>query len=178
MRGENDNPDVGAGGAFLPSSAAVFLPTLVIVGGYALAWSGLWLAGLSGGALGRLCLIVLAVGGPFLVAHAVLRRFTTRVEVLPHAVFVHAGFPRGEPVEIPYALIRRLTVARGPVGRLTGTGTLIFEVAGGARVAAADLARPGHALAVIGRLIDEAALAFTPPVRPPQDDVTRSAHGG
>jgi hypothetical protein len=101
MRGDNDNPDVGGGGTFVPSTVAVFLPSAVIVGGYLAAWTGLWIAGRGDGALARLCLLVLSLGGPFLVAHALLRRFTARVEVLPQAVMVHAGFPRSEPVAVP-----------------------------------------------------------------------------
>lgn len=157
MRGDNDNPDVGAGGSFLPSGRAIFLPTIVIVAGYAAVLLSLWLLGRGEGALARLCLVVLAVGGPFLAAHAVLRRFTIRVDVMPHAVYVHSGFPRSAPDEIPYLLIRRLTLTRGPVDRLAGSGTLVFEIAGGTRIAAAHLARPGEALRAVGRLIDEAS---------------------
>jgi len=169
MRGDNDNPDVGAGGAFLPSTRAVFLPAILIVGGYAAAFAWLWLQGRGDGALARLCLLVLAVGGPFLLAHAVLRRFTVRIDVMPHAVYAHTGFPRKAPDEIPYALIRRLTLRRGPVGRLTGSGTLVFEIAGGTAIVVADLARPDQALRAIGRLIDDAALglvALSAPAEP------------
>lgn len=158
MRGDNDNPDVGAGGSFLPSGRAIFLPAFLIVGGYAAVFLALWLLGRGEGGLARLCLLVLAVGGPFLVAHAVLRRFTIRVDVMPHAVYVHSGFPRSTPDEIPYALIRRLTLARGPIGRLTDSATLVFEIAGGTRIAVADLARPDEAFRAIGGLIDKAAL--------------------
>lgn len=160
MRGDNDNPDVGAGGSFLPSGRAIFLPTILIVGGYAVVFLSLWLFGLGEGGLARLCLLALAVGGPFLVAHAVLRRFTIRVDVMPHAVYVHSGFPRRAPDEISYALIRRLTLVRGPVGRLTGSATLVFEIAGGTRIAVDHLARPDEAFRAIGRLIDEAAHAL------------------
>ena len=162
MRGDNDNPDVGAGGSFLPSARAIFLPTIVIVVGYAGALLSLWLLGRGESNLARLCLLVLAFGGPFLAAQAVLRCFTIRVDVMPHAVYVHTGFPRKAPVEIPYALIRRLTLDRGPVGRLTGSGTLVVEVVGGARIEVVDIARPGEALRAIGRLVEEAARSRAP----------------
>lgn len=174
MRGDNDNPDVGAGGSFVPSARAVFLPSLVIIVGYAVAFLSLWLLGQGEGTLARLCLLVLTVGGPFLLAHAVLRRFTIRVDVMPHAVYVHTGFPRGSPYEIPYALIRRLTLKQGPLGRLTGSGTLEFEIAGSTRISAADLARPGEALGAIGRLVGEAALAFVPTADAAEQDGSRS----
>jgi membrane protein YdbS with pleckstrin-like domain len=165
MRGENDNPDLDAGGTFVPSTFAVFLPTIIILSGYLAALVGLWLAGRGDGALARLCLLVLVLGGPILVAHALLRRFTARIAVLPLTVTVHAGFPRSEPFTVPYALIRRVTVAHGPVGRLTGSGTLIFEVAGAGRIVVPDIARPSEALAAIGRLID----ALAQETRPPRD---------
>jgi membrane protein YdbS with pleckstrin-like domain len=174
MRGDNDNPDDGAEGPFFPSTRAVFLPTVVIVSGYAAAFASLWFFGRGEGALARLCLLVLAVGGPFLVAHAVLRRFTVRIDVMPHAVYAHTGFPRNAPEEIPYALIRRLTLRQGPVGRLTGSGTLVFEIAGGTSIAVADLARPHHALRVIGRLIDDAARGFVPAAAPAEPGERRS----
>ena len=162
MRGDNDNPDVGAGGSFLPSGRAIFLPTILIVCGYATIFLALWLLGRGEGALARLCLLVLAVGGPFLVAHGMLRRFTIRIDVMPHAVYVHSGFPRSAPAEIPYALIRRMTLTRGPIGRLTGSGTLVFEIAGGTRIAVADLSRPDEAFRAIGRLIGKAAHDLEP----------------
>ncbi len=157
MRGENDNLDVGAEGAFLPSTVSVLLPAAVILGGYGLTYAWLALTGRGDGALARLCLIVLALGGPFLIAHAVLRRFTARVDVMSHAVFVHTGFPRSEPYEIPYALIRRLTSSRGPVGRLTGSGTLVFELSTRQTICVADIARPSQAISVIGHRIEEVA---------------------
>ncbi len=163
MKGENDNGDIGAGGPFLPSSWSVFLPAGVIIAGYSMAYAAVALAGRADGALGRLCLIVVALGGPFLIAHALLRRFTTRVDAMSHAVFVHTGFPRSEPHEIPYALIRRLTLSRGPVERLTRSGTLIFELSGGRVISVSDLARPSEALAVIGRRIEEVPRGIAPP---------------
>lgn len=172
MRGDNDNPDVGAGGSFVPSGRAIFLPTILIVAGYAVVLLCLWLLGWGEGALARLCLVALAVGGPLLAAHAVLRRFTIRVDVMPHAVYVHSGFPRSAPDEIPYALIRRLTLARGPIGRLTGSATLVFEIAGGTRIAVDHLARPDEAFRAIGRLVEEAAQA--PRTAPPEASGLRS----
>jgi len=159
MRGDNDNPSVEAGGSFLPSGRAIFLPSGLIVGGYAAAFLTLWLLGHGEDTLARLCLLVLALGSPFLAAQAVLRRYTIRVDVRPHAVYVHSGFPRRAPHEIPYALIRRLTLTRDPVGRLTGSGTLVLDMIDGTAVTVADLARPGAALRAIGRRMDATAVA-------------------
>ena len=162
MRGDIDNPGGEAGGSFLPSSRAIFLPSSLIIGGYAAAFLTLWMLGHGQDMLARLCLLVLALGGPFLAAQAVLRRYTIRVDVRPHAVYVHSGFPRRAPHEIPYAQIRRLALTRDPVGRLTGSGTLVFEILDGTRVTVADLARPDAALRAVGRRIDGTAVAVAP----------------
>ncbi|RST88057.1 PH domain-containing protein [Aquibium carbonis] len=174
MRGDNDNPDVGSGGPFLPCAAALFLPMVLITAGYAATLLTLWYVGLGDGTLARLCILVLALAVPFLAAHALLRRFTIRIDVFPHAVYVHTGFPRRAPIEIPYALIGRLTLERGPVGRLTGSGTLVFEVAGGMRIEAADIARPSEALRAIGRLVGASAVSFVPATDVMEPDGSRS----
>ena len=178
MRGENDNLDVGAEGAFLPSTVSVMLPAAVILGGYGLTYAWLAVAGRGDGALARLCLIVLALVGPFLIAHAVLRRFTARVDVMAHAVFVHTGFPRSEPYEIPYALVRRLTLSRGPIGRLTGSGSLVFELSTGRTICVADLARPSQAIAVIGRRMEEVAERRLDAETPPKNTAQAAAGAG
>lgn len=160
MRGENDNLDVGAGGPFLPSAISVLLPAGVIIVCYGMTYLALALAGRAEGMLAGFCLIVVALGGPFLISHALLRRFTARIDVMAHAVFVHTGFPRREPFEIPYALIRRLTMSRGPVDRLTGSGTLAFELATGQTICVSDIARPGQAIAAVRCRIEEMSNGF------------------
>ena len=152
MRGVNDNADLGTGGPFLPATVAVFLPSLIIICGYGMLFSALALAGRADGAIARLCIAVIALGGPFLLAHAALRRFTIRADLMPHAAYLHTGFPAGQPFEAPYGLIRRAEVRRGLVGRLTGSGTLVVELLDGRRIAVCDLARPDAAAAAIEHL--------------------------
>jgi membrane protein YdbS with pleckstrin-like domain len=141
MRAQNDNADTG-GGHFAPSALALFLPAAVIIGGYGLLLALLAVAGKADGAIARLCMIVLALAAPFLVAHAVLRRITTRVDVFSHAVHLQPGFPSNQRHVVPYALIRAVRVRRGPGGRLAGSGTLSIELTNGGRIAACDLAAP------------------------------------
>lgn len=153
MRGVNDNADLGTGGPFVPSTLSVFLPSLVIIAGYGLLLLTLVLGGRGDGAIARLCLAVLALGGPFLLAHAALRRFTTRADLLPHAAYLHTGFPAGQPHEVPYDAIRRAFVRHGLAGGLTGAGTLVVELLDGRRISVCDLARADAAVAALERLM-------------------------
>lgn len=168
MRGVNDNADLDTGGPFLPATVAVFLPSLIIICGYGMLLAALALAGRADGAIARLCIAVVALGGPFLLAHAALRRFTTRVDLMPHAAYLHTGFPAGQPFEIPYRLIRRACVKRGFAGRLTGSGTLVVELLDGRRIAVCDLARPDAAAASIARLVAREIQDPSPLVNAPE----------
>lgn len=140
MQGRNDNAT--AGGEFLPSRLALFLPMAMIAAGYGILLAALALSGRSGSTAFRFCAAVLALGVPFLFAHALLRQLTIRVRLLPHAVFVHRGFPSLDAVEIPYERILAQRIVRGFGGRLTGAGTLILEIDRGSRLAICDLADP------------------------------------
>lgn len=159
MRAENDNTDEPGGGRFLPSTLSLFLPVIVIAAGYCLLLAVLGLAGRADGAIARLSMMVLTLIVPFLVAHAVLRRATARLLVLPHAVHLHPGFPRSERYEIPYGLIRAMRVRRGFGGRIARSGTLVMELASGQRVAACDLADPDAAMAAIAARLRPSASA-------------------
>ncbi len=140
MRGENDNRAIADGLGFGASRRALFAPAAVV----ALSYAGLFLVlarlGAADSALARLCLVVVGVAVPLMVAHAAMKAVTTRVQVFAHAVLVHPGFPRREPMEIPYAVIRSVGVRRGVGGRATGSGTLVLELGGGGYVTACDLA--------------------------------------
>lgn len=151
MRGVNDNPRPGYGGPFLPSALSLFLPTMVVLAGYGVALAGLVLAGRGDGALARLCIVVLALGGPFLIAHATLRVFTIRVAVMPRTLYVHRGFPSGEAQDIPYRLIDRVAVRRGLAGRIAGSGALVVTLSGDRRVVVGDLKHADQARAAIVR---------------------------
>lgn len=156
MLGQNDNASVG--GEYRPSRFALFLPTAVIGAGYGTLLTALALGGRSDTTAFRFCVAVLALCLPFLFAHALLRALTIRVRLLPHAAFVHRGFPSIGAVEIPYDGISRLRIVRGFGGRLTGGGTLLID-AGGGRVAVCDLADPEAARDAIAARMDVTATA-------------------
>ena len=105
--------------------------------------------------------VVLGVATPLLVAHATLRLFTISIRPLAHAVLVHTGFPRSEPVEIPYPLIRAIHIRRGIGGYIVGSGTLVFELVTGQNLSVCDLARPQEARATIESLIDSDVMGNT-----------------
>lgn len=140
MRGANDNADDAGGGPFLASARALLLPVAVAALAYGLPLAGLMAAGKGDGAVARLCMAALGLALPFLVAHAVLRRATVRVDVLPHALIVHPGFPSMRQHVVPYPAVRSVEVLRGLGGRLSGTATLVVTLAGGRRLSAVGLA--------------------------------------
>jgi len=144
MRAQNDNAEIG-GGPFAPSARALFLPVALIVAGYGIGLAALIFLDMGNGATARLCMVVLALAIPFLIAHAVLRRLTTRLDVFSHAVHLQPGFPSNRHHVVPYALIRSVRVRRGLGGLLAGSGTVSIELTNGARLAACDLAAPERA---------------------------------
>ncbi|MBZ0161437.1 MAG: PH domain-containing protein [Notoacmeibacter sp.] len=148
----NDNQSGDAqepGGPFAVSLMSLFLPAAVIAGGYGALLGWLSLNGGGGGAVARLALGVLFVGVPVVVAHAALRAFTTGLKPLPHALQINRGFPRAGTREVPYPLIERIVVLRGIGGRKTGSGTLVFHLAGDLRIAVCDLKHPEAARAAV-----------------------------
>ena len=142
-------PDQAEPGTIFRPRWQLFLPTLAIAALYSMAWTWLVLEERGGGALARLFLIVMAIGVPLLAAHAFLRYQTIRVQVLNDAVRYHPGWPRDLPIDMPLALIDRVSVKRGISGMIFGGGTLVMELTTGERAAVADLADPEAAKAEI-----------------------------
>ncbi len=133
----------------------IFLPTLAIAAICGGALFFLYEEGRLGGALARLFLIVLTVGVPILAAHAFLRYQTIRLQVVPHGIRYHPGWPKDLPVELPFELIERVRAKHGLIGYLAGTGTLVIDLTTGGRIAIADLARPGPARSDIRKAMAE-----------------------
>ncbi len=154
MLGENDNVAVCSEGRYRPSRAALFLPVAAVTAGYAALFAWFWLSGGLGSSVARLCVIVLAVGVPVLIVHAVLRYYTIGIHPQGHAIFLHPGFPRSEPYEIPYSLIRRINIKRGIGGRLLDSGTLVFHLQTGQKIAVCDLQFPDRIRDEIEAIID------------------------
>ncbi|MEZ5791981.1 MAG: PH domain-containing protein [Nitratireductor sp.] len=135
-------PDHALPGTIFRPRWQLFLPTIAIAVLYSMAWTWLVLEERGGGALARLFLIVMAIGVPLLAAHAFLRFQTIRVQVLNDAVRYHPGWPRDLPIDMPLALIDKVSVKRGLSGHLFGGGTLVMELTTGEKAAIADLAEP------------------------------------
>lgn len=135
MTGDNTQLDDGVRAAapvprrpfWRASAAALFLPTVVVAGGYAALWLYLMQDGRGSGNLARVSLAVLAIGVPCLLAHAGLRWSTTRLTLRGSHLEAHPGFPARDPVIVAYASITGLRIRRGLAGRLTGAGSLIIE---------------------------------------------------
>ena len=166
MHGENDNVALCPEGKSLPSKATLFLPVAVVTVGYAVLLAWLWLGGNLGSNIARLCVIVLAVGVPILIVHAVLRYFTIAIHPHAHAMFIHPGFPRSEPFEIPYPLVRQINIRRGIAGRLLNSGTLIFHLQTGQKIAVCDLQNPDKVRDAIENLIDAGEIMAPQTVEP------------
>ncbi|MDF1609659.1 hypothetical protein PZ897_15845 [Hoeflea sp. YIM 152468] len=129
------------------SPLALFLPGLVVAAGYGLLWLVLYVNGRDGGALARVCLLVLVVIVPFLFAHAGLRLSTTRLTLRGAHLEAHPGFPARDPVIVVYPAVTRLSLRRGLSGWITGAGSLRIERTDGAPVVVSGLADPQAVLA-------------------------------
>ena len=102
------------------SAFALFLPGLVVAGGYAGLWLFLSATGRGEGALARVCLLVLVIGVPLILAYAGLRLSTLGLTLRGAHLEVHPGFPARDPVNVAYTAVTRLALRRGLSGWLTG----------------------------------------------------------
>jgi len=149
MRGANDNAEHTGSGPFTASARGLVLPILVVTALYGLPLMALLVSGWGDGALARLCILALSLSLPFLIAYAVLRRATARIDVMPHTLLLHPGFPRTGQYVVPYSVIRGVRVRRGLGGRLARSATLVVDLAGGTPFAVSDLADAEAARAAI-----------------------------
>lgn len=120
----------------------IFMPTVIIAVLYLVGWSVLYFLGLSGGGLARLFVIVLAIGVPILFTHAFLRYQTIAIEIFENTLQYHTGWPRSEPVSLPYGMIKSARATRGLSGRLFGGGTVVLKLLAGEEIGVADVETP------------------------------------
>lgn len=158
MLGENDNLAVASGEAYSPSKKALFIPVVIISIGYAVFFAWLWANGNAGTGVARLSLLVLAVGVPLLVAHAVLRLFTTHIRLQPDGLHINTGFPRAREYEVPYRIIRNTVIKRGLAGRMLDAGTVVLQLTTGQKISVCDLEHPEQVRAAVERRIDDQAV--------------------
>ena len=102
----------------------------------------MYFMGMAGGGLARLFIVVLAVGVPILFAHAFLRYQTITIELFEDYLQYHTGWPKSEPVKLPYGMVRNARYTRGLSGRLFGGGTVVLRLIGGGVVGIADVESP------------------------------------
>lgn len=120
----------------------IFMPTVIIAVLYIFGWVTLYFMGLSGGGLARLFIVVLAVGVPILFAHAFLRYQTIAIEIYESHLQYHTGWPKAEPVRLPYGMIKNARSTRGLSGRLFGGGTVVLRLIAGEAIGVADVEKP------------------------------------
>lgn len=133
--------------AWKASAFALFLPGLVVAAGYAALWAVLHVNGRGEGALARVCLMVLVIGVPILLAYAGLRLSTTRLTLRGVHLEAHPGFPARDPVIVAYPSVTGVSLRRGLSGWITGAGSLVIERENGAPVVVSGLSFPDAALA-------------------------------
>ncbi len=131
----------------------IFVPTIVICILYIAGWVTLYLMDKSQGDLARLFIVVLAVGVPLLFAHAFLRYQTISIKIFETHLQYHTGWPRAEPVRLPYGLIDKIKYTRGLSGRVFGGGTVILQLVAGEAIGIADVEKPAAATAKVAELM-------------------------
>ncbi|MFK5978664.1 MAG: PH domain-containing protein [Rhizobiaceae bacterium] len=147
-----DPPAVGPADDFVRSDGEiygahwhVFIPTMVIAVAYLFGWLFLLVLGRGEGTLAKLFVLVLAVGVPLLTIHAFLRFNTTRVQMCDAFIRYHPGWPKRFLVDLPYALVEKVSIRRGLSGRIFGGGTLVLHLTIGEKVYVPDLSDPDGA---------------------------------
>ncbi len=130
----------------------IFVPTIIIAILYIIGWLVMYFMGMAGGGLARLFVVVLAIGVPILFAHAFLRYQTITIELFEDYLKYHTGWPRSEPVQLPYGMVKKAKFTRGLSGRLFGGGTVVLNLIGGGVVGIADVETPKQIAGKINEL--------------------------
>ncbi len=121
---------------------SIFMPTLLV----ALLYGGTWLLlasyGREQGALGRLLMLVCALGVPMLLVHAFLRYMSTCVTVTKSAVILERGWPRRQPITVVLGEVSDVDTRRPFMGRLFGSGAFIVSTRKNRRLVVNDLDDP------------------------------------
>ena len=123
----------------------IFAPTLLICVLYLVVWGLLLSLGEAGQGNGRVFIIAMAMITPILAAWAFLKYQTIRLQISDNHLYVHLGWPREMPVDIPLTAVDSLSVRRGVVGRMFGGGSLHITLTDGRIVKVRDLSHPEEA---------------------------------
>lgn len=159
MQGVNDNPLIPvapeeARAAFAISHAAFLLPALGVACLFLGTWFAFWLAGQGSVPLARLALLGGCLASPVLAAHGLLAAAAQRVQLLSHAIVIEQGVTAPQRETLSYDFITGMALRGSLNGRLTGSGSLVLELADGGHVAVSglkDAARAKRAIAAMAR---------------------------
>ena len=86
-------------------------------------------------------------------AYAFLRYQTISIEIFEQYLRYRGGWPKVDPVVIPYALIKKVNFSKGLSGRLFGGGTIMLQLESGADIRIADVEKSIEAKENIAAMI-------------------------
>lgn len=127
----------------------VYVPSVIILCLFLMIWTMLLATGQAGSGTGRLFVITMSILTPLLGAWAFLRYQTIRLQVSDNHLFIHPGWPKDMPADIPQELVTSVRISHGILGRVFGGGSLLIEVSDGRAIAVPDLAKPYEAKQLI-----------------------------
>ncbi|MEL7429065.1 MAG: PH domain-containing protein, partial [Pseudomonadota bacterium] len=123
----------------------IFVPSLMICILYVAVWAILFFMGQATFGTGRLFIITMAIITPLLAAWAFLKYQTIRLQVSDGHLYIHPGWPREMPIDIPREMVETVSVQRGLIGRIFGGGTLVITMTDGRAFVLRDLSHPEEA---------------------------------
>lgn len=134
---------------FRSSLITLLLPAFIIAIGYGGAWGWLHLNEQSHTALARLCMFVLVLGVPLLIAYNVLKFATLGIRLFDDHLIVHKGFPARDPMEIDYQFIKNVELEYGWLGQITGVASMHIYPKAGKPISVSGLKDPQGALKAV-----------------------------
>lgn len=145
FKGENDNFHAEAR-VFGPSRSSLLRPVLVALFAWIVVFLALRLIGLSDTTFGHIAIACMLLALTLTGANAILRLWTVGVRFEPQGVVLRPGFPRWQPVVVPWHDIAAVSVSGCGVLRRRG---LVVEDADGRHTEVRDLTTPDKAASII-----------------------------
>lgn len=145
FKGENDNLHAEAR-VFGPSRSSLLRPVLVVLCGWIVVVLALRLMGRSDSTFGQVAVACMLLALTLTGANAILRLWTVAVQFEPQGVVLRRGFPRWQPVVVPWHDIAAVSVSSYGLLRRRG---LVVEDADGRHTEVRDVATPDKAASII-----------------------------